>query len=163
MDRDSDQIEFESDVMESDVIEPMGEPISDGADSVRDLMKNASDRLADMPKPISPATHAVLDYTVAAVFFGAGAFMLRRKRRAGMLAMANGAMVLAMSMFTDYPGGVWPRLSFKGHRAGDIGQALFAGLGPVLFGFAGAAEATFFHAQALSEIGVIAATDWDAA
>jgi hypothetical protein len=68
-----------------------------------------------------------------------------------------------MSLLTDYPGGVWRNLSFKGHRTGDIGQALLAGLGPVLFGFAHDREASFFHGQALSELGVIAATDWDAA
>jgi hypothetical protein len=31
----------------------------------------------------------------------------------------------------------------------------------VLFGFAGAPEAKTFYAQALSEAGVVAATDWD--
>lgn len=116
-----------------------------------------------MPKPISPRMHAALDYGVAAAFFGAGAIMMSRNRRAGTLAMINGAMVLMMSLFTDYPGGVWPRLSFKTHRTGDIGQALLAGLGPVMFGFAGEPEAAFFHGQAASEVGVIMATDWDAA
>lgn len=42
-------------------------------------------------------------------------------------------------------------------------QAALAGVGPALFGFARAPEANFFYGQALSEAGVIAATDWDAA
>ena len=120
------------------------------------------DTARQMPKPITPAMHAVLDYSVAATFFSA-AYMMRHHGRASTLAMLNGAMVLGMSLLTDYPGGVWRNLSFKGHRTGDIGQALLAGLGPVLFGFAHDSEANFFHGQALSELGVIAATDWDAA
>jgi hypothetical protein len=113
--------------------------------------------------PISPAAHAVLDYTVAATFFSVGAWLLRRHRTAASLAFANGAMVAGLSMLTDYPGGIVRVLPFRGHRAGDVLQAAFAGLGPILFGFAGDEEANFFYAQAASEVGVIAVTDWDAA
>jgi hypothetical protein len=115
-----------------------------------------------LPTPISPAAHAVLDYSVAATFFCAGAWLMRRHRAAATLAFANGAMVAGMSMLTDYPGGLVRVLPFRGHRAGDVVQAAFAGLGPALFGFAGDQEARFFYAQAASEVGVIAATDWDA-
>ena len=38
----------------------------------------------------------------------------------------------------------------------------FRTVGPALLGFAGDAEARYFYGQALSEVGVIAATDWDA-
>ena len=112
---------------------------------------------------ISPAQHAVLDYGVAGTFFAMGLSMLPRHRRAAALAFLNGGMVLGMSLLTDYPGGVWRKISFKGHRTGDILQAALAGLGPVLFGFANDPEATYFYGQALSEAGVIAATDWNAA
>jgi len=114
-------------------------------------------------RPISPAQHAVLDYGVAAAFLGVGFSMLSKHRGAAALAFINGAMVLGMSMLTDYPGGVFPTLSFRAHRTGDIGQAALAGLGPILFGFAGDPEARYFYGQAASEIAVIAATDWDAA
>jgi hypothetical protein len=113
--------------------------------------------------PISPAAHAVLDYAVAATFFSVAAWLKRQHRAAASLAFANGAMVLGMSMLTDYPGGVVRVLPFRGHRTGDVLQAAFAGLGPLLFGFAGDEEAKFFYAQAASEVAVIAATDWDAA
>jgi hypothetical protein len=121
--------------------------------------------LSSMPtsRPISPAQHAVLDYSVATTFFALGAHLLNRHRPAAMLAFANGAMVLGMSALTDYPGGLFRKLSFRTHRTGDIGQALLAGLGPVLFGFARDPEARYFYGQALSEAGVIAATDWNAA
>ena len=116
-----------------------------------------------IPAVISPAQHAVLDYGVAATFIGVGLALADRHRPAATLAFLNGAMVLGMSMLTDYPGGLYRKLSFKGHRTGDIMQAALAALGPVLFGFATEPEAKYFYGQALSEAGVIAATDWNAA
>jgi hypothetical protein len=112
--------------------------------------------------PISPAAHAVLDYAVAATFSSVGAWLMPRHRGAASLAFANGAMVTALSMLTDYPGGILRVVAFRGHRTGDVVQAAFAGLGPILFGSAGDDEARFFYAQAASEVAVIAATDWDA-
>jgi hypothetical protein len=116
-----------------------------------------------MPAVISPAQHAMLDYGVAATFFGVGAALWDRHRPAARLAFLNGAMVLGMSLLTNYPGGVYRRLSFKTHRTGDIVQAALAGFGPALFGFGRDPEAKYFYGQALSEAGVIAATDWNAA
>jgi len=118
---------------------------------------------SQVSRTISPAQHAVLDYGVASTFFSLGFTLRRRHRAAAALAFLNGAMVLGMSLITDYPGGVVRRLSFRGHRTGDIIQAGLAGLGPVLLGFADDPEARYFYGQALSEVGVIAATDWDAA
>jgi hypothetical protein len=112
---------------------------------------------------ISPAQHAMLDYGVAATFLAFGFSVLARHRPAATLAFVNGAMILGISMLTDYPGGVFRSLSFRAHRTGDIGQAILAGLGPVLFGFADDPEAKFFYGQAASEVAVIGATDWDAA
>jgi hypothetical protein len=119
-------------------------------------------RQTELPTRISPAQHAVLDYGVAATFLTFGFSMLSRHRPAATLAFVNGAMILGMSMLTDYPGGVFRTLSFRAHRTGDIGQAILAGLGPVLFGFAEDPEAKFFYGQAASEVAVIGATDWDA-
>jgi shikimate kinase len=110
---------------------------------------------------ISPAQHAVLDYLVAGAFISAGLAFLPRHRPAATLAFLNGAMVLGMSLLTDYPGGLRRTLSFKGHRTGDVIQAALAGLGPALFGFARDPEAKYFYSQAASEVGVIAATDWE--
>jgi hypothetical protein len=115
-----------------------------------------------VPRVIGPAQHAALDYTVAATFFSLGMRYRERNRAASALAFINGAMVLGVSLLTDYPGGLSRTISFKTHGAFDVAQAALAGLGPVLFGFAGTEEAKTFYAQALSEVGVIAATDWDA-
>jgi hypothetical protein len=114
-------------------------------------------------KRISPAQHAVLDYSVAATFFALGAKFSGRHPAAAALAFINGGMVLGMSLLTAYPGGIWPRISFKTHGMLDCVQAALAGAGPVLFGFAGDPEAKAFYAQATSEVGVIAMTDWKAA
>ena len=86
-----------------------------------------------------------------------------RHRKAANLAFFNGAMVAGMSMLTDYPGGRRKVLTFRGRCIGDIVQAGLAGFGPALFGFAGDEEAKFFYGQAASEVGVVAATDWNAA
>jgi len=115
-----------------------------------------------LPKTIGPAQHAVLDYGVAATFFAMGARYRGRNNAAAALAFINGGMVLGMSLFTDYPGGVWRRISFKTHGILDGVQAALAGLGPLFFGFAGEPEAKAFYAQATSEVGVIAMTDWSA-
>ena len=115
-----------------------------------------------IPKMIDPARHAVLDYGVAATFFALGARMIGRHRPAATLAFINGAMVLGMSLMTDYPGGVWRKISFPMHGALDIVQAAVAGLGPLAMGFAADPEARAFYGQALSEVGVVAATDWHA-
>jgi hypothetical protein len=71
-------------------------------------------------------------------------------------------MVLGISLLTDYPGGVWRKIGFRTHGKLDVVQAALSGLGPALFGFANEPEAKTFRMQAVSEIGVIAMTDWDA-
>jgi hypothetical protein len=111
---------------------------------------------------VSPAQHAVLDYGVAAAFFAFGLSVRSRHRAAARLAFANAAMVLGMSLLTDYPGGLFGILSFRAHRTGDIAQAALAGLGPLLLGFANDPAAKYFYGQAATEGAVIAATDWDA-
>src|SRR3954449_1620641 len=111
---------------------------------------------------ITPERHAILDYGVAATFFAMGIRYRSTNRAASALAFINAGLVLGMSMLTDYPGGVWPTISFKTHGMMDVGQAALAGIGPALFGFADEPEARTFYAQAASEIGVIASTDWNA-
>jgi hypothetical protein len=126
-------------------------------------LRNVTDRMTEMRKPISPAGHAVLDYGVASMFFGLWAKYRETHPRAATLACVNGCMVLGLALMTNYPGGVFRTVSFKTHRTMDWMQAGMAGLGPVMMGFANDDEAKPFYSQAISEVGVIAATDWDAA
>src|SRR3954462_8399173 len=112
-----------------------------------------------LSKAITPERHAILDYGVAATFFAMGLRYRSTNRAASTLAFINAGLVLGMSMLTDYPGGVWPTISFKTHGLMDVGQAALAGAGPALFGFAGEPEAKACYAQAACEVGVIATTD----
>lgn len=124
-------------------------------------LTEGSDRLPAIPKMISPGQHAVLDYGVASYYLGLAARYRNQNRAAAGLAAANGLMVLGLALATDYPGGVFKTVSFKSHRTMDWVQAGLAALGPVLLGFANEPEARPFYSQAMSEVGVIAATDWD--
>jgi hypothetical protein len=118
--------------------------------------------MEQVPKVIGPSQHAVLDYGVAATYFALAMKYRNTHRAASTLAWINGAMVLGMSLFTDYPGGLWRKIPFPVHGALDVAQAGLAGLGPAMMGFAGDEEALPFYGQAASEVGVIAATDWHA-
>ena len=114
-----------------------------------------------MPKVVDAKTHAVLDYLTAGTFFAMG-FSMRHHKRAAGLAFANGAAVLGLSLMTDYPGGLIKKISFQTHGVVDVFQALMAGAGPALLGFAGDPEAQAFYGQAALEAGVVATTDWGA-
>jgi hypothetical protein len=118
--------------------------------------------IANVPKVIGPAQHAALDYGVTATFLLMGARYMSTHKRAATLAFINAGMVLGVSLMTDYPGGVWKKISVPMHGAMDMVQAAVAGFGPVVMGFAGDPEAKTFYGQALSEVGVVAATDWHA-
>jgi hypothetical protein len=122
----------------------------------------ADTRFPTRSKIISPAQHAVLDYSVASMFLTLGTRYRNRNNAAAALAFINAGMVLGMSIFTDYPGGIWRRMSFKTHGMLDMVQAALTGFGPLLFGFADTPDAAPFYAQAASEVGVVAMTDWDA-
>lgn len=110
---------------------------------------------------ITPAQHAVLDYGVAATFFALAVRYRDRNPAASTLAFINGGMVLGLSLITDYRGGIWPKVSFKGHGTADLLQAALTGLGPLLSGFADKPEAATFYGLAISELGVVAMTDWN--
>lgn len=129
----------------------------------QDALRNLTENLPVVPKLISPGAHAVLDYGVASTYFALWASLRNTNRTAAALACANGCMVLGLALMTNYPGGVFRTISFKTHRTMDWIQAAVAGFGPVLLGFANEREAAPFYSQAMSEIGVIAATDWNAA
>lgn len=116
-----------------------------------------------VPKVISPTTHGVIDYAVVAHYFLAAGVCWRNNKRAGIAALANGAAVLSLSMFTDYWGDGRKPISFETHGKVDVIQGLSAALAPVLLGFADEPSAAFFWGQAASEVGVLALTDFDAA
>ena len=140
----------------------MADQLLSETDNVADAMRGMPGLTENAPKVISPAMHGALDYGVATTYLVLGMRLASRHPRASTLAFINGAMVLGLALMTDYPAGVWRRISFKTHRSVDMMQAALAGLGPVVMGFRNDPEAAYFYGQAASEVGVIAATDWDA-
>lgn len=120
-----------------------------------------------VPKLISPKQHKVLDWIVTATYLTAGglftAFGGRHGKRAGIAALINGSIVLGATLLTDYDGDGRRPLSFSTHRKLDIGQLSLAASAPQLFGFSEEAKSWFFRGQALSEVAVVAMTDWEAA
>jgi hypothetical protein len=111
-------------------------------------------------KIITPGAHAVLDYITAGTFLAVGVGLIRRHPRASTLAFINGAAVLMTSLITDYPGGVFKKISFATHGAIDVAQAAMTATMPALMGFADDPEARFFQGQAVLEGGVVAMTDF---
>ena len=115
-----------------------------------------------VPKVLSPGVHAIADYTAAASLVGLGAYLRDRNPRASAFAFANAGLVVMTSLMTDYPGGAARMISFRTHGLMDVMQAGLLALGPSLLGFSGTREARLFYGQAALEMGVVAATDWDA-
>lgn len=110
---------------------------------------------------IDQKTHAVLDYATTAYFAGLAAYFWGKNRRAAVVAIINAAEVLGLSLFTDYPGGVFKKIPFETHGKVDLVQAASAAGLPWLMGFGHKSEALPFHLQALNEVGVVDLTDWE--
>ena len=114
------------------------------------------------PKVIGPTTHAIVDYAVVGTFIFAGIMFWRRNKRAAVGAFACGAATTLNSLFTDYPGGVVPEMSFQTHGRIDAGLGALSATIPASMGFEDEREARFFESTAIAETIVTALTDFDA-
>jgi hypothetical protein len=103
-----------------------------------------------------------MDYVAATALVGLGFYLKGRNERASTYAFANAGSVVLASIFTDYPGGVIRRLSFRTHGVLDVIQASALAAGPHLLGFAGTSVARMFYMKAALETAVVASTDWNA-
>src|ERR1700759_1942877 len=74
-----------------------------------------------LPKVISPAAHAVIDYAMAVSFLAMGAFFWKRNKRAAVSSFICGGAEVVTALMTDYPGGVAREISFETHGAIDFG------------------------------------------
>src|SRR5882762_402144 len=100
-----------------------------------------------MHKVIGPKTHAIIDYAVAASFFGMAAFFWRGNKRAAVSALVCGAAGTINSLCTDYPGGIVDEISFETHGTIDFGLSGLAASLPGMLRFSDEPEAWFFRAQ----------------
>ena len=115
-----------------------------------------------VPKVITPAMHAVADYSAAASLACLGLYLRDRNPTLATFAFINAGMVVMTSLMTRYPGGVFPAISFKTHGMIDAAQGAMLAAGPAMLGHADDPDAKLFYGQAALEMGVVAATNWDA-
>ncbi len=125
------------------------------------FQKSASLFSNRLPKVLGPGTHAIVDYSVAALLFSAGALFWSRHKSASISAILCGAGTLLNSLFTDYPGGVVPAMSFETHGRIDVGLAGIAASIPGLMRFENDPQARFFEATAVAETLVSGFTDYN--
>ena len=126
-------------------------------------MANALQTLTNpVPKVIDPTMHAVADYGAAAGLACLGMYLRDRNSTLANFAFLNAGMIVMTSLMTRYPGGVFPTMSFKMHGMMDAVQGALLAAGPVMLGQQDDPDSKFFYAQAALEMGVVAATDWDA-
>ena len=113
-----------------------------------------------MPKAIGPKTHAMIDYAVAASFFGMAALFWRRNQRAAVSCLFCGAAETMAALLTDYPGGVTRAISFDTHGAIDFGLTGLVASLPGIMRFSKQPEARFFRMQGLALAVVTGLTDF---
>ena len=112
-------------------------------------MLNRITKLAVKPLPrmISPKAHAILDYVIAGTFFATAGWFWRRNKRAAIASILCGSTGLAVSLLTDYPGGVRKVIHFPARREIDLGIAAMVATMPEFLAFKEAAEKKFFVTQ----------------
>jgi hypothetical protein len=113
-----------------------------------------------MPKVITPKAHAIIDYAMAASFFGMAAFFWRRNKRAAVSALVCGAAETITALCTDYPGGVVKEISYETHGTIDFGLSGMVASLPDMLRFADEPESRFFRMQGLGLATVTGLTDF---
>ena len=105
----------------------------------------------------------MLDWIVTSYFLIVAGATWGSNNRAAATALVNAGMVGGLIAATDYDGDGRKPLSFEDHGKMDLVQAGVAATLPVVLGFAGSAAYIPFQAQAMNELLVVSATDWEAA
>jgi hypothetical protein len=113
-----------------------------------------------LPKVIHPRAHAVIDYAMAASFFGMAAFFWRRNKRAAVSALVCGTAETITSLCTDYPGGVVKEIPFETHGTIDFGLSGLVASLPAMLRFSDEPESRFFRVQGLALATVAGLTDF---
>ena len=114
-----------------------------------------------MPKMITPRAHAALDYAIAGSFFLMGALLWKRNRRAGMGSLLCGGATAAVSVLTDYPGGVKKIIPYPLRKQIDTGLVAMAAAMPRLMDVEDKHDAKFFSRQALARTAITAMINFD--
>ena len=102
-----------------------------------------------LPDVISPKGHAIIDYMIAGAFFGTAGLFWRRNKRAAVGSLLCGAVQLAVSMLTDYPGGMRKTIRFSTRRKLDLDLAAMTAAMPEFLNFKDEPQRKFFATQGL--------------
>ncbi|PYX32457.1 MAG: hypothetical protein DMG80_07970 [Acidobacteria bacterium] len=100
-----------------------------------------------IPRMISPNAHAVIDYLTIGSFLVSAGFFWGRSKRAALAALICGGTELAVSLLTNYPGGIKKVISFRTHGEIDLGLAAMAATMPEFLAFNEDSEKKFFVGQ----------------
>jgi len=100
-----------------------------------------------VPRVISPGGHAVFDYITVGSFWMSAVWFWQRSKRAALAAFICGGAELALSLLTDYPGGVKRVISFRRHGEIDLGLAAMTATIPDFLAFKDDHERKFFLVQ----------------
>lgn len=76
-----------------------------------------------IPRMLSPKTHSTADYMIIGSFLAGAGLFWQRSKRAALASLICGAAELAVSLLTDYPGGVKKMICFRARRHIDLGLA----------------------------------------
>ena len=114
-----------------------------------------------LPKVLSPKGHAIADYITAGAFLIAAALFWRKNKRAALGSLVCGGADLALSLLTDYPGGVTDFISFPTHCKIDVGLAAMVAEMPRFMKFEEDKEKKFFILQGAGIVATANLTDVD--
>lgn len=112
-------------------------------------MLNSITKVAAKPLPrmISPKAHAILDYVIVGTFFASAGWFWRRNKRAAIASLLSGGAKLAVSLMTDYPGGVRKVIHYPVRREIDLGIAAMVATMPEFLAFKNEPQRKFFLAE----------------
>ena len=125
------------------------------------LEKGVQTLAARLPKIVSPRTHAIIDYALAATFIVAGVKAWPRHKRAAISSFIMAGAEIGLAVMTDYPGGLARTVPFAAHLKFDAGKAGLVSSMPNLLGFGGEWPAWVFRAQAMGGAAVTGLTRYE--
>ena|SRR5579884_2800082 len=103
--------------------------------------------LKPVPRFISPQAHAIIDYVTVGSFLMSTVWLWPRNKRAALGALICGGAGLAVSLLTNYPGGVKRVISFHTHGQIELGLAAMTATMPEFLAFKDDAEKKFFMGE----------------
>ena len=100
-----------------------------------------------IPRIVSPKAHAIVDYVTIGSFLLSAGYFWKRSKRASLAALICAGSQLAVSMMTDYPGGLRKVISFRTHGEIDLGLAAMTATMPEFLAFKDDSASKVFLAQ----------------